>query len=144
MRSLTGEYLDQARNQLSKAGYPNASGASIETLARYMIRGDVACLDVARRRYIDGELHHGLRDPLFRSVGGSADEGGVSPRSAQSKCITVDQAVERFRDDPQRAGLSVKNINGYEPGFKLLREVVGGNAPLALSHETTRARYRRC
>jgi hypothetical protein len=55
-----GEYMYQARDLLPKAVYPNASGKSIETLAQYMSRGDVAALDVARRRYGDGALHHTL------------------------------------------------------------------------------------
>jgi len=44
-----GEYLYRARQLLAAAGHPVASGASIETLARYMIRGEVECLKASRR-----------------------------------------------------------------------------------------------
>jgi len=126
-----GEYLYEARQLLAASGYPNASGTSAETLARYMIRGDVECIGMARRHHVERDLHHTVRDPIFRSVGASGPAGSAAPSSERRNAVTVVQAIERFRHDPQRAGLSAKNILGYETGFKLLLEIVGANFPLA-------------
>ncbi|MCP1173658.1 site-specific integrase [Ralstonia chuxiongensis] len=128
--SIYGQYLYQARKLLGKLGYPNASGASTETLARYMIRGEVECLNMARRHHVELDLHHTIRDPLFRPVVASSEVGSAAAPVAQKNAVTVAQAIERFRNDPQRAGLSKKAIVAYETGFNLLLEIVGGNFPL--------------
>ncbi|WP_256722588.1 site-specific integrase, partial [Burkholderia pseudomallei] len=126
-----GEYLYRARQLLATAGHPNASGASIEMLARYMIRGEVECLKASRRFIVDGQLFNVIEDPLYRPVGGSAEGVASFDASKAQNGITVDQAIEQFTNDSQRANLSRKNIKGYEPGFKLLREVAGGGRPLS-------------
>ncbi len=130
--STFGEYLYAARELLVSAGYPEPSGGSVETLARYMIRGEVECLQVARRFFAEGQLYDVIADPLYRSVNGSgAPAAAASGAVAAGNGITIDKAIERFENDPHRAKLSKKNINGYKPGFALLREIVGGDAALA-------------
>ncbi len=126
-----GEYLYQARQLLSTSGYPNASGTSAETLARYMVRGDVACIDMARRHHVERDLQHAIRDPIFRPAGALTEVCSAVVPAERKNVVTVAQAIERFLGDPQRAGLSAKNGQGYKMGFKLLQEIVGGNVPLA-------------
>lgn len=122
-----GQYLYQARKLLDQLGYPSASGTSTETLARYMIRGEVECLNMARRHHAERDLHHTIRDPIFRPAGAPMEVGSAAVPLERKNVVTVVQAVERFLGDPQRAGLSSKNSQGYKMGFKLLREIVGDN-----------------
>ncbi|MDO3517755.1 site-specific integrase [Ralstonia pseudosolanacearum] len=126
-----GEYLYQARQLLHESGYSTASGTSVENLARYMIRGDLECLKMARRHHVDRDLHHAIQDPIFRPAGASAQSGSAAQSVERKNAVTVAQAIEQFRNDPQRAGLSAKNGMGYETGFKLLQEIVGVDFLLA-------------
>jgi len=107
-----GEYLYQARQLLHEVGYPTASGTSVEALARYLIPGDYECVRMAHRHCVDGDLSHTIQAPIFRPVGTSTPVGSAAPSAEQKNAVTVALAIERFRHDPQRAGLSVKNIRG--------------------------------
>jgi integrase len=126
-----GEYLYEARNLLSTAGYSAPSGSSVEVLAQFMIRGEIECLNRSRRFWVDGRLYDAIEDPLYRPVTGSGE--GVLPSVAVAvpRGITIDEAIKRFENDKQRAKLSKKNLNGYRHSFKLLREIVGGDMPLS-------------
>ncbi|WP_244285520.1 site-specific integrase [Caballeronia concitans] len=128
---LFGEYLHQARGLLVAAGYAEPSGSSVEVLAQFMVRGEIECLNRSRRFVVDGRLYDAIEDPLYRPIGGSGD--GIAPLGAATvpAGITVDEAIKRFENDPQRAKLSRKNLDGYQHSFRLLREIVGGNMPLS-------------
>ncbi|WP_251031677.1 DUF6538 domain-containing protein [Paraburkholderia strydomiana] len=134
-----GAYLYEARRLLVTAGYSERAGSAVETLAQYLVRGEVECLKASRRFIVDGQLFNVIEDPLYRPVGGLAERVASSDASKARGGVTVDQAIEKFTNDSQRANLSRKNIKGYEPGFKLLREVAGGGCPLgAVTREHAR------
>lgn len=126
-----GEYLHQARGLLAAAGYAKPSGSSVEALAQFMVRGEIECLNRSRRFLVDGRLYDVIDDPLYRPIGGFCDAIASVGVAATPSGLTVDQAIERFENDPQRANLSAKNLNGYKQSFKLLREIVGGDALLS-------------
>jgi integrase len=126
-----GAYLYESRKLLKAAGYSEPSGNSVETLAQYMIRGEVELLMGARRFYTEGRFYDVVQDPLYRPVGGPSETAVLVGVSDARSGVTVDQAIKRFENDPQRAKLSAKNLNGYKQGFRLLREIVGGTSPLS-------------
>ncbi|MBJ9658652.1 tyrosine-type recombinase/integrase [Burkholderia multivorans] len=126
-----GAYLHAARGLLKAGGYSEPPGSAVETLAQYMIRGEIECLMGARRFYTEGRFYEVVEDPLYRPAGGSGDAVVSLGVAGAPSGVTVDQAIERFENDPQRANLSAKNLNGYRQSFKLLREIVGGDAPLS-------------
>ena len=126
-----GEYLHQARGLLAAAGYAAPSGSSVEALAQFMVRGEIECLNRGRRLLVDGRLYDAIEDPLYRPIGDTTEGVARMDTAFASKGITIDEAIKRFENDPQRAKLSRKNLNGYLHSFRLLREIVGGNAPLS-------------
>ncbi|MCA8005142.1 site-specific integrase [Burkholderia cenocepacia] len=126
-----GEYLHQARGLLVAAGYAKPSGSSVEVLAQFMVRGEIECLNRSRRFLVDGRLYDAIEDPLYRPIGGSGERVARADAATVPKGITIDEAIKRFENDPQRAKLSRKNLDGYQHSFRLLREIVGGNMPLS-------------
>lgn len=141
-----GGFLALAEELLVAAAFGDADCQSIETLASFLRRGEIAVADACLRHY-NGDTGHELRDPVFASLNGpmSAEPAArgfdehVSDRATAPTPITINQAIDRFFADPRRAQLSARNSAGYATGFKLLREVVGGGAPLnavTLEHAT--------
>ncbi|MCA7886171.1 site-specific integrase [Burkholderia contaminans] len=125
-----GEYLHQARGLLAAAGYAEPSGSSVEMLAQFMVRGEIECLNRGRQLLVDGRLYDAIEDPLYRPIGGSTEGVARADAATIPNGITIDAAIKRFENDPQRAKLSRKNLDGYQHSFRLLREIVGGNMPL--------------
>ena len=82
---------------------------------------------VLRRKYrLEAGDDQKAFDALFAAVHGD----GAKP-SATSKTTTVDQLIERYRNDPARAGLAAGTWSKYETVFRLMREELGAAKAIA-------------
>ncbi|MBK5084617.1 site-specific integrase [Burkholderia sp. R-69927] len=125
------KYAGEAEGLLKRAGHGDADHASVGILANYLKRGDIDLLEL-HLRHLDGDAGHQLHDPLYLSFN-DPEQVVSSPRNVLAKRPegqTLEQAIDRFLSDRQRANLSAKNSQGYETGFNLLREIVGRAALL--------------
>lgn len=132
-----GELWDKkrlARCLRDEAGFASEPIAD-DALARLLARAAIAAEQVHSRR-LRGDYGEKPRDPLFAS----ALEAGASPRAlgapiseAPGKTIADLEEVFRKVKFPR---LAAATQQGYEPVFRLLRDVLGPSAPLkSLSHE---------
>lgn len=137
-----GDLFDRkrlARCLREEAGLAMGDGVAEQALLRLLGRAAVAAEEVHQGR-LKGDYGTRPSDPLFASalqVNGPAVLAPFEARNDQEEAPgrTVDDLEKTFRA-VRFPALSPATQQGYEPVFRLLREVVGGAMPLPrLTHD---------